>query len=71
MDRITSCFTQQQKTIKKVTGKLTIEEIKKVHEVAHENVTCIPYELGGKKHGLLGAGIKDDEQKSVTDESCE
>ena len=67
MDEIPDYFIH--KNIKKMIGKPTREDIKKVMEMIQEDEASIPCELGGVRYGCLGITMSDDECTNATAET--
>lgn len=57
------------KTIKRVQGKPTREDIKQVQIKIQENAAAIPSELGGGRHGYLGLTMSTTEYNTVAREA--
>ena len=67
MEEITEYF--MHKTIEKIEGKPTRENIKKVLLKIQENSAAVPTELGGGKHGHLGLTMIEVEYLTVATEA--
>ena len=66
MDEMSEYFVR--KSIKKVQGKPSREEIKKVQIKIQENAAAVPSELGGGRHGYLGLTMSTTEYNNAVSE---
>ena len=69
MDEISDYFIH--KIIKKVIGKPTREDIKKIQGLTQEDAAAVPCELGGGLHGYLLIKMESWECADVTEETFE
>lgn len=66
MDEISEYFVH--KSIKKVQGKSSREEMKQAQIKIQENAAAVPSELGGGRHGCLGLTMSTTEHNNAENE---